>query len=142
MPPRGCRPPISTSCACCRRASNSQRRAGNRLDYFRDNQTLHEAIVASAGNSAITEIHLRLIARVGNARYVAILSEARWSDAVREHAEILAALERRDARRAGELMREHVARTGEVVRASLDRDPAGEREAISPERAAMANAEM
>jgi DNA-binding GntR family transcriptional regulator len=116
-------------------------RAKNRLDYFRDNQTLHEAIVASAGNSAIAEIHLRLIARVGNARYVAILSETRWSDAVQEHAEILAALERRDARRAGELMRQHVARTGEVVRASLDRDH-GDREANMFELAAMANANL
>jgi len=99
-----------------------QHRAKNRLDYFRDNQTLHEAIVAFSGNSAIAEIHLRLIARVGSARYSAILSESRWNDAVQEHSEILGALERRDARRAGELMRQHVARTGEVVRESLDRN--------------------
>ena len=103
---------------------------------------LHEAIVASAGNSAIAEIYLRLIARVGNARYVAILSEARWSDAVQEHAEILAALERRDARRAGELMRQHVARTGEVVRASLDRDHGDDRETKPFDLAAMANASL
>jgi DNA-binding GntR family transcriptional regulator len=98
-----------------------QHRAKNRHDYFRDNQALHLAIVAFSGNSAIAEIHSRLIARVGSARYIAILSESRWNDAVQEHSEILAALERRDARRAGELLRQHVARTGEVVRASLDR---------------------
>ena len=39
-----------------------------------------------------------------------------WSEAVQENALILAPLESRDARRAGDLMRQHVARTGEVVR--------------------------
>ncbi len=48
------------------------------------------------------------------------VSESRWSEAVQEHALILAALESRDARRAGDLMRQHVARTGEVVRDSMD----------------------
>ena len=91
-----------------------------RLEYFHDNQKLHEAIVRFSGNSAIVDIHARLIARVRRARYQAILSESRWSEAVQEHALILAALESRDARRAGDLMRQHVARTGEVVRISMD----------------------
>ena len=91
-----------------------------RLEYFHDNQKLHEAIVRFSGNSAIVDIHARLIARVRRARYQAILSESRWSEAVQEHALILAALESRDARRAGDLMRQHVARTGEVVRDSMD----------------------
>jgi DNA-binding GntR family transcriptional regulator len=93
--------------------------ARNRLAYFHDNQELHKAIVRLSGNSAIAEIHARLIARVRRARYQAILSEARWSASVKEHALILAALENRDARRAGELMRQHVAHTGAVVRASV-----------------------
>jgi DNA-binding GntR family transcriptional regulator len=91
-----------------------------RLEYFRDNQKLHESIVRFSGNSAIVDIHARLIARVRRARYQAILSESRWSESVREHALILAALESRDARRAGDLMRQHVARTGELVRDSMD----------------------
>ena len=91
-----------------------------RLEYFHDNEKLHASIVRFSGNSAIVDIHARLIARVRRARYQAILSESRWSDSVQEHALILAALESRDARRAGELMRQHVAHTGEVVRASLD----------------------
>jgi DNA-binding GntR family transcriptional regulator len=91
-----------------------------RLEYFHDNQKLHESIVRFSGNSAIVDIHARLIARVRRARYQAILSESRWSESVQEHALILAALESRDARRAGDLMRQHVARTGEVVRDSMD----------------------
>jgi DNA-binding GntR family transcriptional regulator len=95
-------------------------KARNRHAYFHDNQELHKAIVELSGNSAIVEIHARLIARVRRARYQAILSEARWSESVKEHALILAALERRDARRACELMRQHVAHTGDVVRTSMN----------------------
>jgi DNA-binding GntR family transcriptional regulator len=97
-----------------------QHKAKNRLEYFHDNQELHEAIVRYSGNSAFVDIHARLIARVRRARYQAILSESRWAEAVDEHAHILAALEGRDARKAGELMRQHVAHTGDVVMASVD----------------------
>jgi DNA-binding GntR family transcriptional regulator len=95
-------------------------KAKDRLTYFHENHELHIAIVRCSGNSAIADIHARLIARVRRARYQAILSEARWNAAVEEHAQILAALEKRDARRAGKLMRQHVAHTGDVVRASMD----------------------
>ena len=95
-------------------------KARNRLAYFHENHELHVAIVRCSGNSAIVDIHARLIARVRRARYQAILSEARWSASVEAHAQILAALARRDARRAGELMRQHVAHTSQVVRASMD----------------------
>jgi len=95
-------------------------KARDRLAYFHDNHELHVAIVRCSGNSAIVDIHARLIARVRRARYQAILSEARWSAAVEEHAQILAALASRDGRRACELMRQHVAHTGDVVRASMD----------------------
>lgn len=94
--------------------------ARERLQYFHDNQELHQAIVRYSANSAFVDIHARLIARVRRARYQAILSKSRWAEAVEEHAHILAALESRDAKRAGELMRHHVARTGEVVMASVD----------------------
>lgn len=94
--------------------------AKDRHAYFRDNQALHEAIVRFSGNQEIVAIHARLIARVRRARYQALLSDSRWAESVEEHALILAALESRDARRAGDLIRRHVARTGEVVRASLD----------------------
>jgi DNA-binding GntR family transcriptional regulator len=94
--------------------------ARDRREYFRDNQALHEAIVRLSANFAIAEIHTRLIARVRGPRYQAIPSESRWAEALQENAHILAALESRDARRAGEVMRQHVTRTSEAVRASID----------------------
>ncbi len=102
-----------------------RREARDRLAYFHDNHELHLAIVRCAGNAAIADIHARLIARLRRARYQGTLSEARWSAAVEEHAQILAALEKRDARLAGQLMRQHVARTGDIVRRSMDEGAAG-----------------
>lgn len=93
--------------------------ARNRHDYAHDNHALHETIVALAGNAVLKEVHARLMTRVRRARYMALLSQERWDESVAEHAAILAALAARDARRAGELMHRHVARTGEVVRAAL-----------------------
>jgi DNA-binding GntR family transcriptional regulator len=95
--------------------------AKNRIEYFHHNHELHVAIVRFSRNSAIVEIHARLIARLRRSRYQAILSEARWRASVQEHTEILAALEDHDAERAGDLMRKHVAHTAAVVRASLEK---------------------
>jgi DNA-binding GntR family transcriptional regulator len=95
-------------------------KARNRLAYFHENHELHVAIVRCSGNSAIVDIHARLIARVHRARYQAILSESRWNTSVEEHAQILAALANHDAKRARKLMRQHVAHTGEAVRVSMD----------------------
>lgn len=92
--------------------------ARNRHDYSHDNHALHEAIVALAGNAVLKEVHERLMTRVRRARYMALLSQERWDESVAEHARILTALEAGDAKRAGELMGQHVARTGEVVRAA------------------------
>jgi DNA-binding GntR family transcriptional regulator len=93
--------------------------ARRRHEYFRQNHALHQAIVALSGNMVLEETHARLLARVRRARYMAILSEERWEESVREHAEILAALETGNARLAGTLMHRHVARTGEMVCSTL-----------------------
>jgi DNA-binding GntR family transcriptional regulator len=95
--------------------------AHERQDYFRVNTELHQAIVAQAGNPVLREMHERLMARVRRVRYQALLSQARWDEALGEHVAILEALEAGDAARAGELMHRHVRRTGEVVREALER---------------------
>jgi DNA-binding GntR family transcriptional regulator len=94
--------------------------AGKRHEYFRVNQEIHNMIVALAGNSVLVATHDNLMVRVRRARYTAILSQERWDESVREHAAILAALAARDSARAGQLIFQHVARTGEVVRESFD----------------------
>lgn len=100
-------------------------RSGKRREYYRINEQVHRAVVALADNSVLKATHDTLMMRVRRARYLAILSQDRWDESVREHIAILEALEARDSARTGELIRQHVRRTGEVVRGSLE---AAERE--------------
>ncbi len=54
-------------------------------------------------------------------------SEAYWRDSYAEHRAILAALERRDGKRARRLMEEHLDRIGEAIAALVKRQQRGER---------------
>ncbi len=53
------------------------------------------------------------------ARYMANISTTRWAQALSEHAAILAALEQRDGRKLGELMKSHLAHKLDTVRQVL-----------------------
>ncbi len=104
--------------------------AGDRSAYFSLNQQIHSLVVAGAKNAVLKDTHGRLLARVERARYFALGMQGRWDESVAEHREVLAALELRDAVRAGNLLARHVRRTGEVVAAllqsSLDHSHDGE----------------
>jgi DNA-binding GntR family transcriptional regulator len=100
-------------------------RAGRRSDYFRLNQRIHNSIIALAKNDVLTESHQGLMTRIRRARYQAIMSQERWDESVREHEELLAALEARDGPRAGTVLRAHVLETGEVVRPAAESDKPG-----------------
>lgn len=90
--------------------------AGEKQEYFRLNQQIHNTVVSLAGNSVLETTHASLMVRVRRARYMAIQSPERWHESVQEHRAILEALEARDSARAGELIRSHVRRTGETVK--------------------------
>jgi DNA-binding GntR family transcriptional regulator len=94
--------------------------ARRRHDYFRLNHEIHNLIVALAGNAILESTHAKLMAKARRGRYLAILSEQRWDEAMAEHQELMAAIAAGDAARAGEVMLRHVRRTGEVVSAALD----------------------
>ena len=90
------------------------------VDYFHLNQRIHEKILEIAGNKVLTSIYQTLAFRIRRARYVANISEARWSEAVKEHKEILAALEAREGEKLGYLLRCHLANTCEIVRKAIE----------------------
>ncbi len=90
-------------------------RSRQRSDYFRFNQRIHNSVIAWARNAVLAESHGVLMTRIRRARYQAIMSQSRWDESVREHQNLLRALEERDARRAGEILRRHVLRTGETI---------------------------
>jgi DNA-binding GntR family transcriptional regulator len=88
---------------------------GDRLGYFQRNQDIHRAIVAASGNQALVAYHARINARVYRVRYVCNLKTQRWESAIREHQQILEALERGDAAVASALLRGHVLKAWDLM---------------------------
>jgi len=87
---------------------------GDLPGYFRLNQRIHQGIVDATGNSTLAATYRALNDRIKRARYAANLSRERWGQAVREHDEILARLERRDAPGLRQLLEAHLRRKLEV----------------------------
>jgi DNA-binding GntR family transcriptional regulator len=82
---------------------------GDLVSYFRYNQAIHLKIVEASGNATLGNTYRQLNANVLRARYMANLSRERWDEAVREHEQILAALEARDVSRLRLLLHDHLA---------------------------------
>jgi DNA-binding GntR family transcriptional regulator len=95
-------------------------RRGRRTAYAKLNNQIHRTIVELARNATLLGIHTTIMTKLRRARYMALMSNDRWDEAVREHRTILAALEARDSLEAGRCLAEHVRRTGEVVCGELD----------------------
>jgi DNA-binding GntR family transcriptional regulator len=93
--------------------------AGERQRYFKLNHAIHLAIVDASQNATLRAIHASMMSRARRARYAALASRARWMEAMGEHELIMVALEQRDARRAGEIMRQHDLGTALSIVAAL-----------------------
>jgi DNA-binding GntR family transcriptional regulator len=78
-------------------------------DYFRDNQEIHQRIVAAARNSVLITMYENLNSRLLRARYLASQTDqGRWAAAMREHELIIDALSRRCADELAELLQQHL----------------------------------
>ena len=53
-------------------------KSGRRSDYFRLNQLIHNGIIALTGNAVLIDAHTDLMRKIRRARYMAIMSQARW----------------------------------------------------------------
>ncbi len=89
--------------------------AGDHAGYFAVNQGLHEALVAMAHNSSLTEVHAGVMAQLERTRYAAPTFEHRWQRAVEQHDVILKMLKARDADSLPGMIRDHVLEIGRVV---------------------------
>jgi DNA-binding GntR family transcriptional regulator len=92
---------------------------GELREYFEINQQIHSTIVGFARNSVLKASHDALLARAERARFLALSAHGRWDESVREHRQVLAALKAGDAEQAGQLLGQHVRRTGETVAETL-----------------------
>lgn len=92
---------------------------GEMRHYFEINQQIHRAIVGFARNGVLKATHDVLLPRAERARFFGLSVLGRWDESVRDHQEILEALRAGDAALAGQLLGNHVRRTGEVVASAL-----------------------
>lgn len=89
---------------------------GEQPEYFRINQQIHDKIMELADNPSLFQVYRPLAQRVRRARYLANASINRWDAAMREHEEILDALDARDGKRLAALLRVHLLNKLEAVK--------------------------
>lgn len=101
--------------------------AGAGEDWSHANDLFHEAVLAGAGNSRLTEMVLDLHRTFPRGlTWKALLEDARLLDEnAREHRAILEAIEAGDATAARERMRRHVLHAGELIARWFERHGAG-----------------
>jgi DNA-binding GntR family transcriptional regulator len=91
----------------------------DRSAYFKVNQEIHSKILSAARNQTLDNLYRSLAGRIRHTRYLANMSQARWTKAVEEHEQILAALAARDGSRLSQILKQHLANKLEAVRESL-----------------------
>lgn len=94
--------------------------AGDLTAYFRVNQRIHETLVAAARNEMLIEMYDNLNERVRRFRFSEQMSPELWATVVSEHQQIIEALESRDSRRLGEILRGHLKH--KLDRVAVDND--------------------
>jgi DNA-binding GntR family transcriptional regulator len=89
--------------------------AGNLDRFFEANQEFHRALLDLAGNRWLAQVihDLRRVLRL--TRHHSLLARGRVQESLAEHRAILAAIRARDAERAGDLMRAHLAQGRSAV---------------------------
>ena len=93
--------------------------AGDRHSYFYINQAIHDAILAAAGNEALTLAHRSVSGRILASRFNSHVSLARWAAAVREHDAMLRLLQMRRPVELGQIMRAHIMNKFESIERQL-----------------------
>ena len=88
----------------------------NRLDYYKLNQAIHSGIAALGGNRYLAQSHQAIQGRLKRIRFIGNEGPDKWEGAVREHQEMIEALERRDADRLAATISLHLERTWDRVK--------------------------
>jgi DNA-binding GntR family transcriptional regulator len=85
--------------------------ARNRPEYYRRNQAIHTAFAQLSDNGVLLSTHQTIQARLKRIRFLGNEDPAVWASAVREHEEMIAALEARDEARLAAVIGSHLERT-------------------------------
>ena len=87
--------------------------------YFQVNQEIHEKILSASANPLLLQMYQTLAGRIRRARYVANMSDERWTQAVKEHEEMLDALARRNGAALSDVLKRHLKNKCETVKSQL-----------------------
>ena len=97
---------------------------GDRLEYFKLNQSIHSAIVAASDNFTLINLHALLQSRLKRVRFIGHEGPEKWAAAVAEHEEMMMALEARDAVALPGVLGTHLANAWVRVRDQWDKGSA------------------
>ena len=93
---------------------------GERDPYFELNSRIHDLVLTFAANEVLRTTHARLHGRASRGRFIAIVDNARWREAMQEHEDLMATFKAKDSSRAHEIWRRHLLNTGlAITRAQL-----------------------
>ncbi len=83
-------------------------RAQNDLSgYYSRNQMIHDKINEAARNSALRQTYLSINRRLQALRFRSNFQTPKWDSAIRDHEQMIEALEARDGKRMGTILRAH-----------------------------------
>lgn len=91
-----------------------------RKRQFELNEAIHERIHHGSRNAALAAMLRSIACRIRRARVYANVAEARLEDGIREHENIMAALEARQGTQLGEHLRTHMENTFQRIKHALD----------------------
>ena len=83
--------------------------------YYRFNRMIHDRLNLAARNALLTRTYRSLNLRIQSLRFRSNFDREKWSRAAREHAQMVEALEARDAARLAAILRTHLHQKGEAV---------------------------
>ncbi|HDZ48708.1 hypothetical protein LCGC14_0038600 [marine sediment metagenome] len=101
------------------------------MPYFQVNRQIHEAILAASNNEILQETYSNLNQRIKRVRYSKKMTERYWSQAVKDHENMMAALEKRDGKLLGQILRDHLCNKIEVATLAGVIETEGDKQAVS-----------
>jgi len=91
--------------------------------YYKLNHAIHNRINQAARNPVLTETYLQINARLQSLRFRSNFNQDKWDAAVRQHSEMLDALEKRDGATLRTILQEHLQNKRDAVIATLSAAP-------------------
>jgi DNA-binding GntR family transcriptional regulator len=90
--------------------------------YYSRNQAIHDKINEAARNSALRQTYIAVNRRLQALRFRSNFQTPKWDSAIHDHEEMLKALEARDGKRLGAILRQHLLDKRDAVLQVQSRD--------------------